>query len=350
MSEMHAVWRTAMVLGVSGLLGGRAAARPPPWVEGPAAGALLRPWSTCDGLAEAVAPQRDGETLRARQVPHGVDVNRYSAGSGRWATAFETTLRLLDRSCSAVGFAVSGGKESLLAALTLVALGGAAEPTLEQLRDLASAVVVGDPDRTELAAARMLMQLAGDPPGALPATGILGGARPVQPEHVGLPRGAPASLWSPAALAAAGVAAPPRNEDGSAFDAMLAWPVRPPVALITVGRWQLWELRFRARAGGGMLAVYDRRSHRHRWLWATESDDRAGAGEPGHFEILAFHGDLLLVRTRLDDHESLWAVDVARGITRPVERSGSFRAVPGGVEVTGEQGEASTIPFAALTP
>jgi hypothetical protein len=340
---MHAPLRAAIVLGVLASPPGGAAAGPAPWISGPAAGDLLRPWSACEALAAVVAPSEAGETLRVRKTPRGVDVNRYGAGSGRWATASETTLRLTRGSCAAVGFSLFGGKESLHASLTLVALGGAATPALAQIADLASAEVVADADRDELGAARVLIQLDTEPP--LGSEELLGAAAPIQPEHPGLPRGAPASVWSTAMRASAGLGPPAGGDDGVP-DATFVWQVRAPVALMTAGRWQLWEMRFRGRLGGGLLAVYDRQARRHRWLLASEADPRT----PSHFEVLRFQGDQLLVRTRLDGVESLWAIDVRRGIVRPVLRSGAFRVVAGGVELTSELGEMSTLPFGELFP
>jgi hypothetical protein len=340
---MHAPLRTTITLCVLACVARGPSAGAAPWIRGEAADELLRPWSACDALAGAVAPLETGETLSVRKTPGGVDVNRYGAGSGRWATASETTLRLSCGSCAAIGFSLVGGKESLHASLTLIALSGAATPALAQIADLASAEVVANADRPELAAARILIQLDGEPPPA--SAELLGPAAPIQPEHPGLPRGAGASVWSTAMRASAGLGPPARGED-SEPEATFVWPLRAPVALMTAGRWQLWEMRFRARLGGGLLAVYDRQSRRHRWLLATEADNRT----PSHFEVLHFRGDLLLVRTRLDAIESLWAIDVRRGVVRPVQRGGAFRIVPRGVELTGELGEVSTLPFSELTP
>jgi hypothetical protein len=176
----------------------------------------------------------------------------------------------------------------------------------------------------------------------------------VQPAHPGKPAGSPATVWSPAALAAAGVTADligePDEVDAAGkpvtADAVLAAAVRAPSPLRTAGRWQLWELRFRARLGGGLLAVYDRQRDEHRWLWGTELDTTAS-----HFEVLAFRDGLAVVRTTIEQDETVWLLDVARGVTRPLERRGPYHVVADrGLEVEAADGGRELLPWRALTP
>lgn len=330
---------------------GRARPAPAPgaWLEDGKAQALLRPWSKCPQLTELLA-EGDGETVRARKVGRDVDLERYSAGSGRWATAGATILRLRRDSCKASGFTEQGGKESLLSWIWLRGIDGATT-SLEAVAELATARVITDPDRAELAAARMLIELVRVPEPT--ATGVLlAPAWPVQATHPGRPKQSPATLWSPAALQAIGLSAEALSTEAEQpASAILAGAVRAPSVLATHGRWQLWELRFRARLGGGLLAVYDRERDQHRWLWASERDTAL----PRHFDVLAFCGDLAVVRSRLDDEEEVWAIDVARGITRRLARRGHFRVIPGDrlqidPEAGLEDGERELLPLSALGP
>lgn len=323
------------------------------WVEGADAVAALEPWSHCNDLDDFRAAAEIGESLRVRAAPDGVDLSHYSAGSGRWAVATDTTVRLTHDRCSAIGLTIGGGKESLLGGVKLLALDGATKPTLDQVTTPSGASVVdaASVDSVDLAAARVLLQLAteasdGEPVEPSEGTGVLGRAWPVQPEHGGKPRGSPAALWSPAMLAAAAVDGPAlTDEGGEAFDAIHTGRVRDPVPLVRKGRWQLWELRFRARLGGGLLAVYDRKTARHRWIWATEYDN---AGR--HFDVLLFKDDLLLLRNEFDGTESLWTIDVSTGIARQVRATGTFRLVKTGVSLRDADGATRIIPLSDLRP
>ena len=361
--------------GALGKVSNRATAEKPPldagpagkvsWLEGGEARHAVSPWSACDGLSDVTAADDPelgggGDKLRVRLLPTGIVVNRYIAGSGRAAYASETTVRLAQGRCDGTGFSVEGGKESIIAGFKILAFGAASKPTLADVADLAEAAVVSSADDEDLAAARMLAQLAkgddGEPVGPTSGDGVLGPAWPIQPEHPGKPRGSPPSLWSPAALAAAGVANPwLKNEQGEQFDAISLWRVREPLPLAPIasqGRWQLWEMRFRARLGGGLIAVYDRQTDRHRWLWATEYDNGGDFRKPGkgHFDILLFKDDLVLLRSRFDTDEYLWAMDLSRGIVRPVRASGPFGALRAGVAARAEDGTKKVLKLSELRP
>lgn len=325
------------------------------WVEGAKVQKLTRPWEACPRLAELLAPG-EGEEVRARTAGRDVDLERYSAGSGRWATASTTTVRLARGSCRAVGFSEVGGKESLLSAIWL--RGFEAAPSLADAAALAGAVEVADssaaPGTPELAAARILIELTRDPttPSVGPDQpgGLFAPAWPVQAVHRGKPRSSPATLWSPAALEAAGVVADLVAEEGAPAAAILAHAVRAPRPLLTRGRWQLWELRFRARLGGGLLAVYDSQRDEHRWLWATEHDTSTTTAA-SHFDVLVFRDGIALVHRRLDDDDELWAIDVARGVTRQLARRGPFRWIEGGgLEVETEDDGRQVVPWESLRP
>lgn len=334
-------------------------APPPPrlgaWVTGARAKALLRPWAGCPQLTDHVAPgEETGEQVRARTAGRDVDVERYSAGSGRWATGGALTLRLARGSCKAVGFSDHGGKESLLSWVWLSAID--ATSSLAVVASLAGAVLVGDPDaaaRPELAAARLLVELMRpepmphSPADAVAPPPLLAPAWPVQPVHRGKPRASPTTLWAAAALTVTGVGELV-SEDQPA-EAILAGAVRAPSPLRSDGRWQLWELRFRARLGGGLLAVYDRERDEHRWLWATQLDTAVAS----HFDVLSFRGGLAIVRTRLDQDEEVWVIDVARGVARKLQRSGPFQWIAGvGLQVEAADGDGGreVLPMARLTP
>jgi hypothetical protein len=331
------------------------AARLGAWLDGTRAQALLRPWSKCPQLVELLA-EAEGETVRARTAGRHVDVERYSAGSGRWASAGATTLRLRRGSCEAAGFDEQGGKESLLSWISLRALDGAAA-SLETVAELRAALLVTEPDRAELAAARMLIELTRPAPTARASTpstpaptaaDLFEPAWPMQAVHPGRPQPSAATVWSPAALRAAGL---PESvltvEDGAIAAAILVGAVRAPRALATQGRWQLWELRFRARLGGGLLAVYDRERDQHRWLLASERDTAVAK----HFDVLSLCGDVALVRTSLEQEEELWVIDVARGLTRKLARRGSFRMAGKArlqIDPASGDGEREVLPLSSL--
>jgi hypothetical protein len=223
---------------------------------------------------------------------------------------------------------------------------------------LVEATIVSSPGTDQLAAARMLVQLSREDlaepmtPG-LP-TGSLGPPWPIQPDHPGQPHGSPPALWLPSALAAASVVKPwLKNEAGESFDAIRTWRIRDPVPLASRGRWQVWELRFRFRLGGGLVAVYDRRSNRHRWIWGTEYDNGFfGRFELSHFDILLLEGDLLLLRNRFEGRAFLWAADLARGVVRQVGAgdNATFRRVAQGIAVSSDAEPTRVLPLSALRP
>jgi hypothetical protein len=339
---------------------------PGAWIEGRAALARLRPWARCKEIAELLAkdPEELYPKISVRAVPGGLDVTLYQAGSGRWATAGEETLRLRSGSCYADGAKEEGGKESLISGLRRSAIGAAKPPTLAELAQRDGAVLVDSPDGGEIAAARMLVHLArddaGEPFDSLESGGAWCPSLPIQPEQRGLPHGSPAALWTPQALAAAGVRDPwlLQNEDGERFDAIHTWTVRAPRPFASHGRWQLWELRFRARLGGGLLAVYDRTRDRHRWIWGSEYDQGVGRRWPfehgalysGHFDVLSVEDDLLLLVNHFDGRAYLWAIDLVTGEARRAAAGGrvTFRKVDGGVEAKGADGSRRVLSIAEL--
>lgn len=324
----------------------------------------LKRWVSCDELSAlpGVQPEKSGlasERVAVRSNRDGLDVCSERSGTGRWAYRVVTVFRLRRRACAAAGFVIEGGAESLIGGLRRFRIGNAPGPSWTNLPGVDEPTVVSSPDAGELAAARILVQLAredeGEPsPPRTPAKGMLAQPWPIQPEHAGRPRGSPAAQWSLAALRAAGVAKPwLKNEDDEAFEAIYTWPVREPVPFATRGRWQLWEHRFGFRRGGGVLAVYDPRADRHRWIWATEYDNRQRMDSPAnHFDVLLFEGDLLLVRNVFDDRQYLWAIDVARGVTRQVAvgEEATFRLLAGGVAVRREGGRESVVALSSLRP
>ncbi len=335
------------------------ASAPGPWQSGAKARALLRPWASCEMQSAALAPAEQGETVRARRVGRDVDVERTSAGSGRWATAITRQWRLEGGTCMGAGVAALGGKASLWASLALVSAG--LTSTLTRAAEMNDAIVVAEQRGPELAAARLLLQLtrtADDtaelvavPAEPLPPAVVLAPEElAAQPPFAGAPRGGPATLWSPLAMQLAGVplgdAPEELKPEGGANDGVLIAAIRAPRVLLTKGRWQLWELRFRARLGGGLLAVYDRQQKQHRWVLATEQDD----GRRGHFDVVGLRDELALVRTTHDETQRLWVIDLSRGAVRRVLRRGPYRLVGDQLEVSGHDGSRERLPLASLRP
>lgn len=325
-------------------------AKPGPWQQGAKARAALKPWATCEMQKEAVAPAAEGEQVRARKVGRAADVERHTAGSGRWATATVKTWRLDAGTCMGAGFEATGGKESLWAWVSLLAAGAVA--THERAAAISDATLVTDQRGAELAAARLLLELTREPPAVRPIdppAPLAAEELRAQLEHPGPPRGGKATLWSPHALkladlplgsAAEGPDAPPAH-------GVLVGAIRAPAPLLTRGRWQLWELRFKARVGGGLLAVYDRQRKQHRWVFATEQD----RGRGGHFDILGVRGEVAFLRTSLDDDQALWAIDLPSGRARRVQRSGPFRLLAGDqLEVSDGAGGVELVPLSAVRP
>lgn len=316
-----------------------------PWLDGKKMDTLLAPWATCATISELVDPELK---VRARPTLNGVLVEIYSAGSGREATSSETLVHLNRGSCDGMVISVDGAKDSSIQSVTLDDGVGFSDASV-----LLGAVLPDLPVGAELAAARALVLWAdADPPAAAaPDQGVLGPAMPDQPEYLGRPRGSPQALWDTHELARAGVASSAlAGEDGDKIDDLLTWPVRAPTLLATQGDLQLWETRFRSRLGGGVLAVYDARRDRHRWLLATVADERLLRAKTSHFDLLLFSGELALVRTHFDGRQSLWAIDVASGVARPVlaGEEATFARGKGGVVVSRDQEPDELIPLSAL--
>ncbi len=309
------------------------------WVNGAGARELVEPWSRCAELDDFLADPSDAYDLYARSTLDGVEMSRYSGGSGRAAVFEDQRIHLSRGGCDASVYSLEGGKESLISGVRFVR-------GIDQASDaagLAGALLVVDPGSAELAAARML--LSGRDADE---------ASPIQPDHPGRPRGSPAALWTRDVIAAAGIETPWfEDESGGKLDGVLTSRLRDPVRLAARGRWEIWEVRFRARLGGGVLAAYDRRADRTRWILGTEIDTpRRPMRSPGRFDLLSFERDLLLVRTRLDESQFLRAIDLERGVARQVAggREVTFRR-DGAVVIIRESGGAERgIPLAELRP
>jgi hypothetical protein len=256
----------------------------------------------------------EGTKLDARTTPYGAEAFIYSEGSGRDAYGSYLTLRLEKGSCIAQGFETEGPKEWLDSGLHRAARGGAMLPTLQQVAEWSDSLLVQDDARPELAAARLLTQLT--------AREAEGPRRwPAQPEHPGRPRGSPAAIWTPEMLRAAGVERPWLHSDGGTrFDGIHHGRVREPRLLAQKGDFEIWELRFRARNGGGLVAVYDRARDRHRWLWGTHGDwpkwDGRGALDAKSFTVEKFEGDKLVLRTEFERVVTRVAIDLRSGAIR----------------------------------
>jgi hypothetical protein len=251
----------------------------------------------------------------ARRTPTGVEVSDYDAGSGRWATFEETHVHLARGGCDTERFSLQGGKASLIQGLKIDPGG-----RFGDIVALLDAVWVSEPANDDLAAARMLVQDASGMESVASGQGLPGTALPVQPDHAGRPHGSPRAFWDKHALSSASVA-PSRlvDEAGEPRAGLVTAPIPAPIPLASRGRWELWEVRLATRLGGGLLAVYDVANDRTRWVLGTELD--AGtpiAGGGSHFELLVFDGDLLVVRTHDGGDQALWAIDLARGLTRAV--------------------------------
>ena len=316
------------------------------WVDGAEAEALLKPWAASRELPGAPDPADLGRRS-ARLTLNGVEVSDYNGGSGRWATFQDARVHLARGGCDAERFSLEGGKESLIHGLKL-------ERNNRNVVALLEAVWVTEPGLDELAAARMLVQQASTAEAAVAGAEILGTALPVQPDHPGRPRGSRRAFWDQRALASASVAEPRLvNEPGAPWAGLVTAPIPPPVRLTSGGRWELWEVRFAARLGGGMLAAYDVRNDRTRWVFGTEiDDDDATPGRTRRFDLLAFEGDLVLVRTREAGHQSLWALDLARGLTRQVmaRPDATFRRAAKGIIVIRTSDVERRVSLSELSP
>jgi len=284
-----------------------------PWRRGDDALRALAAWRRCPELAQALMLDDEdlvvARRLAVRPAGGGLEVSLADEGSGRWAYGAWTWLRLARGRCAAAGYVIEGGKDAIWGGLRRISLGGAPLPSLTEIAAWHGGPLVDrDPEGPSLAAARLVVQLARDL-----ADGVEPDPWPAQPAQPGRPRGSPAAVWTKRALAAVAVDDPwSANESGEAFDAIAHWPVRAPSLLLVAGdRWEIWELRFRARLGGGLLAVYDRRTDRHRWVWTTAYDN----GDRAHFRVVVDERRLF-VCGRFDGDARPRAIDLASGALR----------------------------------
>lgn len=380
----------ALLIGIIGMLplslGAQAGKdRAVKWRTSDAARALLLPWQHCAELPEllrgwfGVAGQDRSEPpddIAARPIPAGLEVSYWGDSNGRWGQARFGKFRMERSSCAGFGYTAWGLKEQLHFEVYRIGLGGHvptpkeeidalvghaptpietrghALPSLEEVAALGG-VPLAQPDDRALAAGRLYVHCAGEPDNCHygrkqdEPSGVLAAPLfPAQPEYPGQPIGSPKALWTSDAMARAGVYLP-KSQDGTTADAVMAGPLRQPWLLTSMGRFELWEIRFRARNGGGLLAIYDKIRDRHRWIFATEGDWQEGAFHPsgerlqpmcqGHFHIISFDEKLILLDTFFENRHYLFALDPQAGIARPVmapSRQTNFRRVGDGIEVT----------------
>ena len=98
---------------------------------------------------------------------------------------------------------------------------------------------------------------------------------------------------------------------------ILHYPVRAPRLLAKNAAFEIWELRFRGRNGGGLVAVYDRTRDRHRWVWGTHGD-QAG-GQPlgaAPFRVVRFDGKQLVIRTEFEGATRRVEIALPSGVIR----------------------------------
>ena len=274
--------------------------------EGAAARRLLAPWRECAALKDAIPFDDELWHVAAKPTPEGLEAFVWDEGSGRDAVGSWFTLRLTRGQCDARGWETAGPKEWIESGLRRVAKGGAALPTLTEIAAWSNAQLVSDANRDELAAARLLVRLSADEDHQWHA----------QPEHAGRPHGSPAAIWTPELLQAAGIEHPWLDDDEGKLDALYHGRVREPRLLVAKGNFEIWELRWRARNGGGMVAVYDRAHDRHRWLWGTHEDRRwNGAGEPDakSFLVERFEDGKLILRIKPDQVTRRVSIDLRTG-------------------------------------
>ena len=353
---------------------GRAA---PEWSRGKAARALLAPWHECVSYDEIVgAADHDDVALTVRAVDGTVEVRQTFAGNGRWGILSDARFRLDRGGCGYRGYDLGGLKEYVRMRVYPIEDPAPAAPARPALPPWVTLLRprIDDP---AFAAARLVAACEGpsrpceyerdttSPPGErLPPL------FPLQPEHPGRPRGSPTAHWTLADLAGAGVPSLAEDEDDEGGGrgppaAVLIGPVRAPSRLAVLGDLELWELRYRARNGGGLLAIYDKRRDRHRWVFATEGDwppdpppgrGPSSASAQGHFKVIAFEPELVLVATRFEEHQNyLFAIDPRAGTARPVVvpwHDVDYRRVPGGVAVTplDDDGKATGAPTHVALP
>jgi hypothetical protein len=248
---------------------------------------LLAEWRECRDIARVLSLGFDtGDSLKARAIDGGVEAS-YD-GLGKYYEGYDslTWLRLRHGHCDAVGTIDEGLKGSMIRGVRALGEGGAPPPSLATIAAWRAAVIIDEIDRPELSASRALLELA-----SLEDNRALAAPR----RYRGRPTGSPAALWTPEALARAGLSRA-RWQRGS-FAAIGHAPIATPQPIFVSGRWEVWETRF-AAGGGGMLALYDVEHDSHRWLWGASAEN----SRPSHFRVLTIHGNsLVLVQETFDD-------------------------------------------------
>jgi hypothetical protein len=267
---------------------------------------LLAPWRKCAALRDTIPFDDEFPHVSAKPTVEGVEAVVWDEGSGRDAVGTWVTLRLIHGRCDARGWVTAGPKEWVESGLRRIAKGGAVPPSLAEIASWSQAQLVGDANRDDLAAARLLVRLSAED----------GGWR-AQPERPGRPHGSPAAIWTPEMLRAAGVDHPWLSDEDEHFDALYHARVREPRLLVAKGEFEIWELRWRARNGGGLVAVYDRARARHRWLWGTHGDwprsNGTGPLDAKSFTVERFDGDQLTVRTEFEGVTTRVSINLRSG-------------------------------------
>jgi len=307
---------------------------PGPWRSDKAARKLLRPWRQCGDVMKLVTDEADGfgDEISTRSTSAGVELEVSNIGSGAWATASARTFHLVRGSCAAVGYSSYHAAMYPLYGIQPLALGGHPLPSLEEVREM-----WGSPrariDDVAYAAARLYVQCGSDNGNVCDvhseAGKLLGTAQPAQR---GRPRGSPAGFWTPADLERVGVGKLSPEDDSGATQppaALVTGDIGAPWLLRRSGRFELWELRFQARLGGGLLAVYDRQRDEHRWVVASMQDlqepeffppgDHIEPKCQGHFHILSFTDREVVIEIQLHgDSKQRFAIDLHTGIVRGI--------------------------------
>ncbi|HEU0034654.1 MAG TPA: hypothetical protein VFQ53_28715 [Kofleriaceae bacterium] len=273
-----------------------------PWRSATDARVELGPWTSCPDLELA------GEGVEVRTTDRGIEVRHVMAGSGRWGVFREDHVLIARGACDGPGYTLTGGLESSIVGVQADA---AAAPHVAALAQATRVTNVDDP---AVAAARMLVTVEQSEPSTTELrAGELGPAWPIQPAHAGTPRGSAATYWDRTAIIAAGFATPQLADDDAERIGLLVRPLRAPTKIATRGGYELWEIRFRSRLGGGLLAVYDRARDQTRWVFGAQIDLR----DTPHIRMIASAGSLVLVRAGEGADERVFAIDLERAITRP---------------------------------